>query len=383
MTKHIVMPLTNDYAPDPRVEREALALISAGYRVTVIAWDREAKRPARETQQSINIIRVHTVRSVYGAGWRQIFYLPRFWQAATAKIRALKPDAIHCHDLDTLYIGRTIKRQLKIPLVYDAHEHYPALMSLYLPSPFIGLLAQWEKWLLKNADHIFTASTVLQDELQAKTAVTVQTIGNYANLHTFSPASPAKRQAVRHKLGVADEQLMAVFLAKFSLNRLIVPFAQAAEPLPDVTFHLWGDGIQRAEVQAVAERYPNVTWHGWAEPSDLPQLFQATDVIYYALRVDYPGAVYNAPNTLSQAMSTGTPIIANQVGDLGRIVARTNCGLLLDEVTPEAIAEALTQLKDPDLRQKLGQNGLKAAQETYNDAHNREIITSAYKALLA
>ena len=130
MTKHIVMPLTNDYAPDTRVEREALALISAGYRVTIIAWDREAKRPARETQHGIEIIRIHSVRSAYGAGWRQIFYLPRFWQATTAVIRTLQPDAIHCHDLDTLYIGRTIKRQLNIPLVYDAHEHYPAMMSI-------------------------------------------------------------------------------------------------------------------------------------------------------------------------------------------------------------------------------------------------------------
>ncbi|MCA9982375.1 MAG: glycosyltransferase family 4 protein, partial [Anaerolineales bacterium] len=135
------------------------------------------------------------------------------------------------------------------------------------------------------------------------------------------------------------------------------------------------------EVQAETDRYPNATWHGWADPNDLPLYFHAADVIYYCLRLDYPGAIYNAPNTLSQAMSTATPIIANNVGDLGRIVTSTHCGLLLDEVTPESITHALTQLQDAQLRHELGQNGLKAARETYNDAHNREIITSAYQKL--
>lgn len=379
MTKHIVMPLTNDYPPDPRVEREARSLLSAGYRVTIIAWDREAKRPAHETQNGLDIIRVHTVRSAYGSGWRQLFYLPRFWQAAIRLTTQLQPDAIHCHDLDTLYIGRTIKRRLHIPLIYDAHEHYPALMSLYLPRPFITALTHWEKWLLKNADHIFTASTVLQDELQTQTAAPVQTLGNYANTHIFTP--PIAQQTTHQQHNLPPDQLIVAFIAKFSRNRRILPFVQAAAHLPHVAFHLWGDGIQRAEIEAEAQKYNNVTWHGWANPADLPKLFQAVDVIYYALRLDYPGAIYNAPNTLSQAMSTATPIIANNVGDLGRIITATNCGLLLDEPTPEAIAHAITQLQDPELRQQLGQNGRRSAEQTYNDAHNRDIIVSAYQNL--
>ncbi|MCB0036644.1 MAG: glycosyltransferase family 4 protein [Anaerolineales bacterium] len=382
MTKHIVMFLTNAYQPDTRVQREAYALAEAGYQVTIICWDRQKEFPAREQDGAVHIHRVHDVPSAYGSGWRQLFYLPRFWRRAIQIGRELQPDAVHCHDLDTLYIGRQLKRQLNIPLVYDAHEHYPALMSLYLPPFMVWGLVKWEQLLMSSADHIFTASTVLQDEFKTVVQVPVQTIGNYANLHTFAQSTEAERLALRSRLDVREDQLLVAFIAKLSRNRQIIPLIEAAALVPDVEFHLWGDGLQKDEVEAAVANYPNAQWHGWINPSELPVYFHAADVMYYCLRTDYQGAIYNAPNTLSQAMSTATPIIANRVGDLGRIVSATNCGLLLDEVTPEAIALAVEQLKDPQLRQMLGQNGQAAAQEQYNDAFNAQILGQAYQSLI-
>ena len=137
---HIVMLLSNAFRPDPRVEREAHALVNHGHRVTIICWDRQAELPPRENYNGTEIIRVHSIRSAYGSGWRQLFYLPRFWRVASQLAWEFRPGIVHCHDLDTLYAGRQIKKQLKCPLIYDAHEHYPALMSLYLPSPFVFAL---------------------------------------------------------------------------------------------------------------------------------------------------------------------------------------------------------------------------------------------------
>jgi len=67
---HIVMLLSNAFRPDPRVAREAQALLDTGYRVTLICWDRQAELPEHETQNGLDIIRVHNVQSVYGSGWR-------------------------------------------------------------------------------------------------------------------------------------------------------------------------------------------------------------------------------------------------------------------------------------------------------------------------
>ncbi|RMF04792.1 MAG: glycosyltransferase [Chloroflexi bacterium] len=378
---HIAMLLTNPYRPDPRVEREARALVKAGHRVTLVCWDRAAELPPRETHNGLDIIRVQSVRSAYGSGWRQLFYLPRFWRMAVRIVAGLQPNAVHCHDLDTLFVGWRLKQRTACRLVYDAHEHYPAMMSLYLPRVMVNTLAVWERYLIRHADAVVTASTVLRDEFLQTHRMPVITLGNFQDMAPYQAVSAAEAQVLRAKLGVPDGKLLVAYIGGFSKNRILVPFIEAARLLPAVEFHLWGDGAQRTEVEAATARYPNAHYHGWLGADDLPIHFRAADVIYYCLRLDYPGAQYNAPNTLSQAMAAGRPIIANRVGDLGRIVSAAQCGLLIDQATPEQIAAAIRQLQLPDLRRQLGKNGLRAAQTDFNTAAVERQLIELYHML--
>ncbi len=48
MSGRVVMLVTNPLASDSRVEKEAAALVSAGWDVVAIAWDRVGEHPARE-----------------------------------------------------------------------------------------------------------------------------------------------------------------------------------------------------------------------------------------------------------------------------------------------------------------------------------------------
>ena len=379
---HIVMLLANAYKPDPRVQREAIGLTKAGHHVTIICWDRRAELPARETVDGVEIIRVHDVQSAYGSGWRQIFYTPRFWQHAIRLAVDLRPDIVHCHDLDTLYAGRQIKKRLDCPLIYDAHEHYPALMSLYLPQMMVSGLVQWERWLMRNVDATITASTILGDEFTNRGVTPVLTLGNYPDIADYLNVEPTRVQEIRTASRTQSDKLLVGYVASFPHNRQILPFIQAATLLPDVQCHVWGDGLQREQVAAAVAQHENARYHGWVHPDDLPVVFSAVDVIYYCLRLDYPGAVYNAPNTLAQAMAAGKPIIANDVGDLGRIVRTTDCGLLIDEATPDAIAAAIGQLQDEAVRTRLGANGRRAAIETYNSSHLNRQLCELYETLL-
>lgn len=379
---HILMLLSNAFRPDPRVEREASALTELGHQVTVICWDREVELPRREQHKDTEIIRVHNVQSSYGSGWRQIFYTPRFWREAIRLALETRPNAVHCHDLDTLYAGWQIKKRLGCPLVYDAHENYPALMSLYLPDLFVWMLFRWERLLLKHVDVTITASTILRNEFRQLGISPVVTLGNFQPVNLYTSISKLQIDSLRSQLNVLSDKLLVAYIGGFSLNRVILPFIEAAKILPEVQFHIWGDGHQRQNVEQTAAHFPNVLYHGWLPFNELPKHFKAADVIYYCLRVDYPGAIYNAPNTLSQTMAAGRPIIANNVGDLGRIVKETQCGILIDQTTPEAIAAAIKTLENPETRRQLGSNGLKSAQNTYNVTYVQEELNRIYRELL-
>jgi len=378
----VVMFLSNPFRPDPRVAREAGALAKHGHRVTVICWDRQAELPEHELVGGVEIVRVQNVRSGYGSGWRQLFYLPRFWRQATRLALALRPDVVHCHDLDTLYAGCQLKKGLGCRLVYDAHEHYPALMSLYLPQPLVWALTAWERYLIRRADVTITASTVLRDEFSRCGIEPVIALGNHQELAAYAAVTDAQTSVVRAALGVPPETLLVAYIGGFSRNRQLLPFIEAASLLPETQFHLWGDGPQRDAVEQAIAGHPNAHYHGWLPAEDLPSYFKAVDVIYYCLRLDYPGAIYNAPNTLSQAMAAGCPLVANDVGDLGRTVRAAQCGVLIAEATPRAIAQALRQLEAPATRGKLGQNGLQAAQSAYNAAIVQRQLIALYQTLL-
>ena len=163
--------------------------------------------------------------------------------------------------------------------------------------------------------------------------------------------------------------------------RQLLPLIEAAREMPGVQVLLWGDGHQRAAVEAAVAQVPNTRYLGWLPASQVPLHTRLADVIYYCLVPDYPGAVYNAPNTLSNAMAAGRPIIANDVGDLGRIVRETGCGVLVPAVTPEEIREAVETLRDPAVRQRLGRAGRAAAEARYNWAAAERQLEQVYAEL--
>jgi glycosyltransferase involved in cell wall biosynthesis len=360
------MILSNSFRPDPRVDQEARALRGHGHQVTVICWDRQGALPEQEIRDGIRIIRVRDVKAGFGTGWRLSVQIPRFWRRAVRLALDVKPEVVHCHDLDTLYAGWQVKKRLGCLLIYDAHEHYPAMVSLSLPAPFVTALTLWERWLTRHVDATITASTVLRDEFASRGLSPVVALGNYHDIAPYDAVTESDVTGLRARLGVAPDDVLVAYVGGFSPNRMLLPLIGAAGFLPHVRFHIWGDGVQRAAIeQAVAGR-PNVSYHGWLSSSQLPCHFKAADVIFYCLRLDYPGAVYNAPNTLSCAMAAGRPVVATDVGDLGRMVRAADCGIVIGEATPRAIAAAIEQLLDPATRARLGANARRAAQGPYN-----------------
>src|SRR4030065_1278819 len=95
--KTIAMVLTNPFRPDPRVNKEALSLIRAGYKVFLICWDRLHEYPREENIDQLNIIRIR-VKSKYSAGTHQIIYLAIFLVKVMLQLNKIKPDLVHCHD---------------------------------------------------------------------------------------------------------------------------------------------------------------------------------------------------------------------------------------------------------------------------------------------
>jgi len=95
--------------------------------------------------------------------------------------------------------------------------------------------------------------------------------------------------------------------------------------------------------------------------ADLPGLLGACDAIVVPQSARSE-SVYQSPAKLLDAMACGAAIVASDVGDAREILGDT--GLLVPPDSPGALMEALTSLRDADLRNRLGS----AAEARYSAA---------------
>ena len=117
---HVVMLVVADLRVDPRVEREARALASAGYAVTVICPDpTQGHEPDLKIDWGAHI----TFELLHWSSGSFVMYRPGY-VAGELFARAIKhqPLAFHAHDLTTAYAARAAARITGAHLVIDFHE---------------------------------------------------------------------------------------------------------------------------------------------------------------------------------------------------------------------------------------------------------------------
>ncbi|HEO71616.1 MAG TPA: glycosyltransferase, partial [Candidatus Hydrogenedentes bacterium] len=96
------------------------------------------------------------------------------------------------------------------------------------------------------------------------------------------------------------------------------------------------------------------------------------------------GHTLGMPHKLFDYMREGIPVIAPAFCvEIKRIIEEADCGVLVEEITSgDAIAEAiLGLLQDPEEAQRLGENGRKAVETTYNWQKEEEKLLAVFDSL--
>ncbi|MCI0691264.1 glycosyltransferase family 4 protein [candidate division KSB1 bacterium] len=379
MSLHVAMLLTNPFRPDPRVHKEARSLVQAGYKVTIVCWDRQGELATYETIDGIEIRRL-AIRSGYGVGGRQIFYLPRFWRRALQELFQLQPDIIHCHDLDTAPAGYWYARRHRLPWIFDAHECYPEQVRGLRVNRFIYyMLLFLERQMTRRATHVITVGNLLAQRFRAMGG-RVSVVGNYQPLSDFN----ANHHLSRADLGLHSDDFVVAYIGGFTLGRVILPLVKATQFDPEMTVLLLGDGPQREAIMAELPRHPHVRYLGRVPQEQVPDYTALADVIYYGLDHHFAddNIHYSSPNALFNALAAGKPVLTTNLGEIARIVREEKCGVIVEQPAPERLAEAVKQLRDPAFRAPLSMNARRAAQDKYNWNAAAAMLLSIYQQLL-
>lgn len=356
------MLLTNPFRPDPRVDEEAKVLVSSGYDVTILCWDRGEGYPEREEINGIKIWRI-SVPAGYGRPKDFIKGISLFYFKSLKLLRKKEFHVVHAHDFDTLPLAIILKKLRGWKVVYDAHDHYTSMIRDVLPHNIANILRKLEKKLVEHTDRNIAATRELGKLIFND--IPFETIMNAKNLSDFE-VNEEKVQKFRDTLN-PDNKFLIVYIGILKLWTPLPQIIQAVKSMPEVLLIIGGDGPHKKEILDMIEKTDNIKYLGWISKKEIPLYTSVSDVIILPSNPKKDYTRVAVANKLMEALAAGKPIIAGKGTAGGRVVEECKAGFLCEFGDVKCLREKIRYLmENEDLRRKYGENARKCAERKYN-----------------
>jgi glycosyltransferase involved in cell wall biosynthesis len=176
----------------------------------------------------------------------------------------------------------------------------------------------------------------------------------------FAP-DPQARARARAELGIPADRALVVAAGRLVRKKGFEYLIDAMAGLPGAHVVIAGAGDLGEELQAravgsgVARR---AHFLGDVSQDAVARWFAAGDIVAIPSVRDDSGNVDGLPNTVLEALASGTAVVATAAGGIATVVKHEETGLLVPERDADALGSAIDRLTgDPALRTRLGAAG--------------------------
>jgi glycosyltransferase involved in cell wall biosynthesis len=310
------------YDEDPRVRREAEALVAAGWPVDVFALRRDADEPLG-TVDGVTVQRLGVQRH-QGAGLgvylrEYVSFLVRAGWALTRTHRRRRYGLVQVHSLpDFLAFAALPLRIAGVPLLLDLHEAMPEFFRSRFPRarhPLVHALVRLqERASIAIASRVITVNDAMAERLVALgvPAAKVGVVPNSPDLARFDPAASAARPFAAD--GVVRLVYTGALTPIYELDVALDALARVRAERPDLAFRfdVYGRGDSEpalAERAAAADLVGRVAFHGRIPIEAVPAAVAAADIGLAPTRRDRFTDV-SLSTKLFEYAAMGKPVVA-------------------------------------------------------------------------
>jgi len=346
---------------DNRVHlREAAGAAQAGYRVRLVAVESDVT--AGETG-----VEVVTIPRRRRRARMTISSAQAVWLALRSRARVC-----HLHDPELVW-AVPVLRAAGRRVVFDAHEDLPdqvvskAYVSARLARP-ARAVARAVVALVSTADRVVAATETIALAYPAGTTVLVR---NYPRLRAEEAAAldASRRAPVVAYVGALTANRGSAALAGLTRSREFPPGWRL-----EMAGHVSAPEAAELTVRPRTDDLPLV-FHGRLAPDATRDLLLQARV---GLVVFEPTAAHlnSLPTKLFEYMAAGLAVVVSDFPLWRRLLEHLDCATFVDPADVDAVARAVAAYHDdPDLLDRHGRNGRRAALETFSwDGEERALL---------
>lgn len=348
--------------------RECVSLAKEGYEVVLIVADGLGP----EIFQGVTIVDL-------GKAKNRFTNLVNGYSKILIEIRKNKPDIVHFHDAELMFVGKAIKNK-GIPVFYDIHENVAAQildkrhLPTYLRKPLHYAYKLVEKVLINNFHLILAEDSYEHIYLSKGKSLTV--VLNLPEQQSFNKFINNQRvdNGIFYIGGVSNERGLDVTLKALHILK---------KRNVDFYMHYVGAISEAALLNLDLKKIENnITFYG---RMDLIEGYALSKKCKVGLAVLKPITNYvgSYPTKIFEYMSVKLPVITSNFPLYKEVVETYKSGYCIDPFSAEELANKIESLLvDDSLVRTMGDNGLKAVINKFNSKHEEIKLFSIYKNVL-
>ena len=330
--KKIIMIVTNRYDPDSRVHKEAIYLKSIGFYVEILCWDRENEYKEKESEKIDGVeIRRFYPYSKYGSGIRQVKAYLAFKEQVKQYLKNKDYDYIHCHDLDGIIIGNSIKNK-ESKLIFDMHENYE-INGRYQKIRYV--IRMIVNYFQNKADYIIHVNDLQKDAMSYKNKLKCIYLPNYPIAKDFKCCTKS-----------SSDKLRISYIGSVRQYNELKRLMDACKAIDNIGVYIHGAGVAYERLNNIKGEYNNVKITGKYDFKRSAELYSEADVIYIVYPTTSMQYLASYPVKFFEAIITKTPVIVGKNTVLEKFVKKYDIGFMVDGDNVYDIKKLITYINE-------------------------------------
>jgi glycosyltransferase involved in cell wall biosynthesis len=138
--------------------------------------------------------------------------------------------------------------------------------------------------------------------------------------------------------------------------------------------YIIGDGVLKKKVQRMAKVNPNIRYLGFLNRNKIIEVLKRCKALIF------PSVLYEGlPLTIIEAFSTGTPVIASNIGAMAEVVDNEINGLLFETGDERELARKVVEMQFYSTSPYFYENARKTYLKNYTPERNYRMLMNIYK----